>query len=1152
MEERREPNAHMLILVEQARNLTEKQNMPLSIGHYLNNLANLTNQWNKYNYKEPDRQRIYLKDIDCPQIWHDKLREHIPSSVFYLSESTGDIGGPGAVDDKSRGIARAGDLMSCLPPSMRAENLMCYVGHEGTYTPAHREMCASLGHNLMVETSGAAYENGKPTKPGSSIWFMTETKDRHLVSEYWLSTLGHDIEIESHFAQINAWKAAPFNTYVVEQRVGDFILIPPLAPHQVWNRGTRTMKVAWNRTTVETLEMALDEALPRARMVCRDEQYKNKAIVLFALDRYSKLLRTVDQLKKSAADQQVKIDLGYSSKIRQLQKDFKRLFSLYTKILMSEMKMPVPATEKSQFIPYDSNITCSYCRCNIFNRFLTCPTCIVPLENGEEDTYDVCLECYAMGRGCRCNSGYTWVEQFQWSDLSQKHESWRNQIIAFDGVNDKSPKPLQVERKNYNKKTLAQVCQEQLQERPWLDPKKDPPVPPSTLAKRGRVTEDDVNADGTVKKAKSRRDKNIVNKYPRCHVCLWPEFSWKLAFCGCGRGYCYGSLFRAFDKMPLSIMEDPDWKCPHCLRICSCASCRRLKNAAPYEPTGTVLGLDTKKVADPRSWDSLVNYSVSNINWVKKTGDENPHDTKRMRRRQVEADLAKSKDPALDADNYVDEDGATAAPTQPTEDGNLAPADDGIPIDPMLFTDTTPARRNVAESDSSEIDAPTSTPPMHQTNPSSTLGPVFSRFTSTAPMVEQRSEGGKIRSVDVNGITFEYLDPTLAQVEAPHATHQSQHNGHDETNGQIAPSEGHDILHSDMEVDTEGAAQAYHQALLQKTGINVNVNGNDQSHVQPQNGTRKPLMLRLRLDPTKLALVKSRPIPARPEANILQSDFPNGPHARSVKKRLTREERDQDFSTRKKVKVAENKPQTRMSLPNMRPSLDEDSSASELDDQATPSKSFQPVNGMRKPRQLPGYIARRSLDSLEAPVQKSASPPEKQASVQREPAFSDPPKKRRGRPPKSQNSTPNTRHMQPGQPQTTASTPSQPAPNPNPETTVHNNDAASIATDDAAIDAFPPKQPVPKSKTDIDLSKLGPGQAEETTTNPAAAQLHTITPPADDDDVVSDSPSVDELEDSLPPIDEVARRAEENRKAKMRAMMWAEGKSDDEAMFDGY
>lgn len=197
--------------VEQSRNLSSKDYLPLSITHYLNNMSKLANQYweNARNYKDKSRQRIYLKDIDCPQVWHDKLQEHMPASLFYLNDNTGEQGGSGATIDPKfsvpgrrlgRGIARAGDLMSCLPPDMRAENLMCYVGHEGTYTPAHREMCATMGHNIMVEASSEVGDDGKPEKPGSSIWFMTESKDRNTVSEYFLSVLGHDIEVESHFA----------------------------------------------------------------------------------------------------------------------------------------------------------------------------------------------------------------------------------------------------------------------------------------------------------------------------------------------------------------------------------------------------------------------------------------------------------------------------------------------------------------------------------------------------------------------------------------------------------------------------------------------------------------------------------------------------------------------------------------------------------------------------------------------------------------------------------------------------------------------------------------------------------------------------------------------------------------------------------------
>ncbi|KAL2223497.1 hypothetical protein M432DRAFT_645171 [Thermoascus aurantiacus ATCC 26904] len=632
---------------EIARNLTTKSNLPLTIGHYLNNMPLLTDQWNAKNYKDPNRQRIYLKDIDCPPVWREKLKEIIPPLLFYLNE----------------GIAKAGDLMSSLPPDMRAVNLMCYIGHEGTYTPCHREMCATLGHNIMVEASTGLVENGKPTKPGSSIWFMTESKDRHLVSEYWLSTLGHDIEVENHFAQINAWKAAPFKTYVVEQKVGDFILIPPLAPHQVWNRGTRTMKVAWNRTTVETLELALNEALHRSRMVCRDEQYKNKAIVFYSLDKYSTLLRRVSEQKLS------------SPKIRQLQKDFRRLFSLYTQILISEsFSRDRPEEKNVQFLPFDSNVTCSYCRCNIFNRFLTCPSCIGTLPSGEEDNYDICMECYAMGRSCACISKLKWVEQFRWKELTEKHETWRQQILEFGGQASDLPQPLDVERDRFGKKTLAEICQEELRRRPWVD-----------ITKPVVSAEDDndidVDDEGRVRKRrKVHRSDKRRKEHGSCHICKTPEPKWKLASCrSCGLNYCYGSLFRAFDIMPQKVMEDYYWKCPKCLKICSCGACRRDPTMTPFEPTGTLLGSDTRKIADPRSVESLVDFSHSNIVWLKKAGDDHPHDTRRLRKRQEEAEKAKLHEPTL-GEHYVEE----GSPGD-VEAGILRLAEyEGIPIDPAL------------------------------------------------------------------------------------------------------------------------------------------------------------------------------------------------------------------------------------------------------------------------------------------------------------------------------------------------------------------------------------------------------------------------------------------------------------------------------------
>ncbi|KAF2117725.1 hypothetical protein BDV96DRAFT_570800 [Lophiotrema nucula] len=660
--------------LENARNLTSKEFIPLTVKHYLNHLGKLADQFFKGPEKYRDRklQRVYLKDIDCPPVWQNKLMEHIPAGLFYLNESTGEVGGPGALDEpggrKGRGIARAGDLMSSLPPEMRAENLMCYIGHEGTYTPSHREMCGSLGQNIMVNASSNISEDGKPEHPGSSLWFMTETKDREVVSEYWLSILGHDIEVENHFAQLIAWKKAPFKTYVVEQRPGDFILIPPLAPHQVWNRGTRTMKIAWNRTTVETLELAMSEALPNSRVVCRDEQYKNKAIIYYTLLKYSALIKSARRQVELGGEGAEAIQR--SVKVRQVQRDFKRLFDLYKNILLSEMFAP-ESREHPQFEPFDSSVTCSYCRCNIFNRFLTCKACKNAFSKDIDEPYDVCMDCYCMGRSCACQSGYNWCEQWKWKDLLLKYEEWRAQIIDIDGhMTEKTPLPLQEERRYLGRKTLAQVCQEQLKARPFVDVKN--PEPEDENSDNDEIH---VNDDGTVRKMVKKRSKAWLAKNKSCHFCLHRHPNWKMAFCSnCDLAYCYGTLFRAHDMMPLTVLENHNWKCPHCRRTCNTGACRRDPRQHPYEPKGTLLGHDTKKVADPRSVECLVDFSVSNLNWLRED-DLNGQNRGPLERRRDAAERAKMDDPSLD-DRYMDENhdhvvrnGITYSPVDDTTNG---------------------------------------------------------------------------------------------------------------------------------------------------------------------------------------------------------------------------------------------------------------------------------------------------------------------------------------------------------------------------------------------------------------------------------------------------------------------------------------------------
>jgi hypothetical protein len=94
-------------------------------------------------------------------------------------------------------------------------------------TPAHKDMCATYGQNIMMATSRSP--NGVE---GVAYWFVFSARDRKRVGDYW-NTLGYDIETEDFFASIEDLKGFPGKVFVIEQRIGDFVIIPPLSAHQV-------------------------------------------------------------------------------------------------------------------------------------------------------------------------------------------------------------------------------------------------------------------------------------------------------------------------------------------------------------------------------------------------------------------------------------------------------------------------------------------------------------------------------------------------------------------------------------------------------------------------------------------------------------------------------------------------------------------------------------------------------------------------------------------------------------------------------------------------------------------------------------------------------------------------------------------------------
>lgn len=72
----------------EARSLNKQANVPMSLKQYLRNMSILTNRLTKDNYKDPQTQRLYLKDVDYPTVWHEHVARLVPSSLFYLNDGS--------------------------------------------------------------------------------------------------------------------------------------------------------------------------------------------------------------------------------------------------------------------------------------------------------------------------------------------------------------------------------------------------------------------------------------------------------------------------------------------------------------------------------------------------------------------------------------------------------------------------------------------------------------------------------------------------------------------------------------------------------------------------------------------------------------------------------------------------------------------------------------------------------------------------------------------------------------------------------------------------------------------------------------------------------------------------------------------------------
>ncbi|KAF8265954.1 hypothetical protein EI94DRAFT_1587226 [Lactarius quietus] len=252
----------------QVRNVHNRRDLDVSFVEFMGHLEST-----EPYARENETVRWYAKDMDCPNEWR-KWLETVSLVPHWLRPHS------------------SADIMQNLPECARVETLMCYLGPGDTFTPFHKDLCASFGHNLMCYT-----ENG-----ASAFWFMTETSDAWTITEY-LQYLGHELDLEDHAMLVEELAAAPCSVYITEQKVGDLVLVPPKSGHQVINRGGLTMKMSWSRMTIKSAQIALHHELPIYRRVGRTETYCVKSTIHHTLRQTTVLLEDLTRTKGGSVGQ---------------------------------------------------------------------------------------------------------------------------------------------------------------------------------------------------------------------------------------------------------------------------------------------------------------------------------------------------------------------------------------------------------------------------------------------------------------------------------------------------------------------------------------------------------------------------------------------------------------------------------------------------------------------------------------------------------------------------------------------------------------------------------------------------------------------------------------------------------------------------------
>eukprot|EP01027_Heterolobosea_sp_BB2_P017835 GEZU01025219.1.p1 GENE.GEZU01025219.1~~GEZU01025219.1.p1 ORF type:complete len:926 (+),score=166.32 GEZU01025219.1:96-2780(+) len=522
------------------------------------------------------KQLLYGKDVQSPEEWKTYIASKIHPYFMWKDK---------------------GDLLGEMPKDVEPETLMIYIGYENNRTPGHKDICGTLGHNIMVFADDGA----------GAVWFCAKRDDKEKVAKLWQKHK-QSIDADNYFMPWEDLAEADFPIYLIEQRVGDLVLVPCEAAHQVLNVGGKSCKFAWNRLPPITLPCTLGSALLLYHEISKPEVYRCHLAAYKGLEK-----RTLEVEDKQNFDEKDE------ARLMQLFEDFPPLLTFVekqiadewidfeaAKVVCAKNMAKRKAKSKLDITRVDTDRfkrLCDRCKCDMWNRYYHYTAQIVekkskkpaspkqqrmmamssgainkdgtpvqPDDDNDDAEFDMCLACVAERRPMKKSkaSGFQLCEYLSRKEIEQLLLRGFN---AFADVLTALSKLGKTEGLNHNITFPAQgadgkfdIASVQARVRP-------------TSPKQTTATVAFIN----------------MNMNVSCHSCHVRRPEELLVRCGaahCTKNYCDRCLKRHFDievtKLQNKIKKSKQpWKCFYCTNTCKCPPCSRKRGDAGADATET-------------------------------------------------------------------------------------------------------------------------------------------------------------------------------------------------------------------------------------------------------------------------------------------------------------------------------------------------------------------------------------------------------------------------------------------------------------------------------------------------------------------------------------------------------------------------------------